>query len=350
MAKAEHNPPSSPFWAPHVHVDRRPFLLARNAIINGWRRWFAEQGFIEVETATLQISPGADTHTRAFATQLTGPDGSPANRFLHASPELACKKLIAAGEKKIFTFARVFRNGEQGPLHQPEFTLLEWYRAGEPYEQLVTDCLALAGIAAAATENPLWRWREHQCDPSLPIRKITVADAFQQYAGVNLEQTLGPENRDSLAAQAADIGIRITGSDDWSDIFSKVISDRIEPHLGIDALTVLDKYPASQAALARIDDRNPRYAQRFELYACGVELANAFGELTDREEQERRFKDEERERQRRYGVAYPLDQDFLDALDYMPAASGIALGVDRLIMLACGAPSIDKVMWTPPQK
>lgn len=304
---------------------------------------------MEVDTAILQTSPGNEAHIGAFSTQLSGPSGSKKTMYLHTSPEFACKKLLAAGERKIFTFAHVFRNGERGPLHHPEFTMLEWYRAGETYDTLIADCSALANLAAKGAGAARLQWRGAECDPVLPIQRLTVTEAFKQHAGIDIAATLthAGADRDRFAEQAQGTGMRITPDDNWSDIFSKIISERIEPCLGREALTVLDRYPASEAALARLCPDDPRFSQRFELYACGVELANAFGELTDADEQRRRFEAEMRERDRIYGDPYPLDPDFLDALAIMPEASGIALGVDRLIALACGAPAIDHVMWTP---
>lgn len=350
MADFSATPPPSPFWARHVHADRRPFLLARARILAQWRSWLAGQDFIEVETSVLQISPGNEAHISAFATALLTPDGKTQPLYLHSSPEFACKKLLAAGEVRIFTLAPVFRNRERGPLHAPEFTMLEWYRAHAPYHRLIDDCRALVAAAARAAGSSRFNWRGRQCDPFAAPEILSVTAAFQNYAGIDLAGTLDDDDsgdRDRLAAQAAVAGVRITADDSWADIFSKVLSEKIEPRLGIGCMTILDLYPACEAALARRSAQNPKFAERFELYACGVELANAFGELTDPVEQERRFQAEMAERQRIYGEAYPLDADFLAALAYMPPASGIALGAERLIMLAAGAQDIDQVIWTP---
>lgn len=341
-------PRPTPFWARHIHADRRPFLLARSRILSAWRAWFGTEGFTEVETAILQVSPGNEAHISAFATQFDRPDGGCETYYLHYSPEFACKKLLAAGEERIFTLARVFRNRERGPLHAPEFTMLEWYRAGEPYQRLIADCARLVAIAAEAAGARRFDWRGRTCDPFAPPEILPVADAFARYAGIDLASTLTPQggDRDRLAALAAG-AVRITPDDTWSDIFSKVLSEKVEPNLGMDRITVLDRYPLCEAALARPCADDPLYAERFELYACGVELANAFGELTDPQEQRRRFEAEMAERLRIYGDAYPLDEDFLAALAVMPESCGIALGVERLVMLASGAPEIRQVIWTP---
>lgn len=317
--------------------------------MQAWRAHFAESGFSEMETAILQVSPGNEAHIGAFATEIESPGGGRRRLYLHSSPEFSCKKLLAAGESRIFTFAKVFRNGERGLLHHPEFTMLEWYRTGEDYDVLIGDCARLLAIAAQAAGRHDLTWRGGRADAFAGPERLTVAEAFARHAGIDLLATLGEEtcDRQSLAGQAAALGLRIAEDDSWSDIFSKLLVAKVEPKLGFGRPTVLDEYPACEAALSRRSARDPRVAERFELYACGVELANAFGELTDPQEQRRRFEIEMAERQRVYGEAYPIDEDFLAALAEMPQASGIALGVDRLVMLATGAPSVAHVMWTP---
>ena len=338
----------SPWWDREIYADRRSFLLARGRIMSTLRDWFRRRGFLEVETPALQVSPGNETHLHAFATELAAPGGERSPVYLHTSPEFACKKLLAAGEPKIFTFARVFRNRERGALHHPEFTMLEWYRANEPYEALMADCGEILAETAKAAGCAQLRWKEHTADPFAAPERIAVAAAFEQFAGIDLLATLPKGEPDLarlvLAARAA--GIQTADDDTWSDVFSRVLVERIEPRLGLGRPTLLDRYPWPEAALAR-PSADPRLAQRFELYACGVELANGFGELTDAAEQQRRFQAAMAERQRRYGERYPIDMDFLAALAEMPPASGIALGFDRLVMLATGASRIEQVLWAP---
>lgn len=338
----------SPWWHPEVHADRRPFLLARERILAALRQWFHARGFVEVETPALQISPGNEIHLHAFATELVTPAAERLPLYLHTSPEFACKKLLAAGERRIFTFARVFRNRERGALHHPEFTLLEWYRTDEPYETLMDDCAAIVAETARAANTDALRWRDRGADPFAAFQRLTVAEAFSRFSSIDLLATLpsGQPDREKFAAAARAAGIRLADDDTWSDIFSRVLVERIEPHLGIGAPTILYEYPVPEAALARTAC-DPRVAQRCELYACGVELANGYGELTDPIEQRRRFAAAMQEKERRYGVRYPLDEDFLDALGAMPPASGMALGFDRLVMLATGADRIDQVLWAP---
>jgi lysyl-tRNA synthetase class 2 len=330
-----------------VHADRRPLLLARNAIKSALRAWFQDQGFIEVETSCLQVSPGNEAHLHAFATRLIGNDGASTQLYLHTSPEFACKKLLAAGEPRLFTFAPVFRNRERGRLHHPEFAMLEWYRAGEPYTQLMQDCADILRVASETTGHAIWSFDGREMGPRKPPERITVAQAFARHADVSLLHADGTiADRIALAAAAQAHGLRVADDDTWADIFSRIVA-QIEPKLGIETATLLDEYPASEAALARPTAYDPRVAERFELYACGIELANAFGELTDPAEQRHRFEAEMAEKQRIHGERYPLDEDFLAALAHMPPASGAALGFDRLVMLATGAQRIEQVMWTP---
>ncbi|MEY4786035.1 MAG: hypothetical protein RIR41_3970 [Pseudomonadota bacterium] len=334
-----------PWWSPEAHADRRPFLQARGRIRDAARSWFRDEGFTEVECGALQVSPGNEAHLHAFATEQSGEAG-PRPLYLHTSPEFSCKKLLAAGETKIFDYARVYRKGETGPLHSGEFTMLEWYRAGEPYEAVMADCVELCRLAARQTETDALRWRDKVCDPEAVPERLTLVDAFARHAGIDVAGALG--KRDALADAARAIDVRVGTDDSWSDLFSRILVQHIEPKLGQGRLTLLCEYPAEEAALARPLAGDPRFAERFELYACGVELANGFGELTDAAEQRRRFEAEMDVKLATYGERYPLDEEFLDALAHMPAASGVAMGFDRLVMLATGARRIADVLWTPP--
>lgn len=335
----------SPWWARDVYADRQPFLKARAKIAAAARHFFSGQRFTEVETAALQLSPGNEAHISAFGVDLMAPSGDKRRLFLHASPEFACKKLLAAGEERIFTFARVFRNRERGPLHHPEFTMLEWYRAREPMQRLMEDCAGLLIAAAQAVGVERFAYRGSSIDPFDEPDVISVCEAFDAYANIDLAAML--DDRDALARAAARDGVRVAADDSWSDLFSKIVSEKIEPSLGRERATILCDYPLSEAALARPKDDDPRFADRFELFACGVELANGFAELTDAGEQRRRFEAQMARRQRIYADAYPIDEDFLEALAEMPPASGVALGFDRLVMLASGAERIEQVLWTP---
>ncbi len=342
----------SPWWTPERHRDRRPALHMRAALLRALRAWFNAQSFIEVEPNCLQISPGNETHLHGFATERIGLDQTRTPLYLHTSPEFAMKKVLAAGEDKIFSLARVFRNRERGPLHHSEFTMLEWYRKLAPYTEVMDDCSALLRLAADVRGTGLVSFREITSDFSAEPERLTVADAFQRYANIDLLATLNDDpstgNRCQLAAQAHDKDISLSENDTWSDLFSKILTAHIEPKLGRDRPTLLIDYPLPEAALARQSDHDPRVGERFELYCCGIELANGFGELTDAREQRRRFAAAMHEKQQLYGERYPIDEDFLSALEIMPEASGVALGFDRLVLLTAGAERLDQVVWTPP--
>ena len=340
---------TSPWWDRDFHAGRRPLLLARNRIQGAIRDWLGTQDFLEIDPAALVVSPGNEAHLHAFATDQIGNDGTARQMYLHTSPEFAMKKLLAAGEARIYSFAHVWRNRERTATHSPEFTMLEWYRAGEDYQVLFDDCARFLALAADAACADTLRYRDRACDPYATPEIVSVADAFREFAGIDLLATCdgADTDTDALRAQAHETGVPTAEDDGWSDILSRILVDKVEPHLGHGRPLILDRYPAAEAALARRTADDAREAERFELYACGVELANGFGELTDPVEQRRRFEAEMDEKHRVYGERYPLDEDFLAALTFMPPASGCALGFDRLVMLATGAPRIHDVIWTP---
>jgi lysyl-tRNA synthetase class 2 len=339
----------SPWWAPDRHRDRRPGLMLRNRIKAALRAWFSEQGFVEVDAGALQVSPGNETHLHAFATELIGTALDRHRLYLHTSPEFAMKKLLAAGEERIFSFAPVYRNRERGALHAPEFTMLEWYRAGADYTALWDDCATMLRLAGEVAGRTHWSFRGRSAEIGGGFDRLTLDDAFRAYAGFPLLDTCpeGRQDRDTLARRAEAAGIRTAPDDTWSDVFSRVLVETIDPRLGDPRPTILHDYPAPEAALARPVAGRPEVAERFELYVAGVELANGFGELTDADEQRRRLMHEMDEKARLYGERYPIDEDFLAALAHMPPSSGCALGFDRLVMLAAGASSVDQVIWTP---
>jgi lysyl-tRNA synthetase class 2 len=326
-------------WRPDTLARRLPHLQARARLRAALQGWFAAEGFVEVETPILQVAPGAEVHLAGFSTAWKTPDGIARPRWLHSSPEFAMKKLLAGGVPKLFQFARVFRNAEGSALHHPEFTMLEWYRAGAGYEAIMADCAAVLALAGASA----LRWGDRVCDPTAAPERLTVAAAFERYAGVDLLATTGNAAELSRAS-----GVAMHHGDSWDDVFFRVMFDRIEHRLGIGRPTILCEYPIAMAALARAKPGDPRVAERFELYACGVELANAFGELTDPAIQRARLAADMDEKERLYGVRWPVDEDFLAALEHgLPDCAGIALGFDRLVMLASGASHIEDVLWLP---
>jgi lysyl-tRNA synthetase class 2 len=344
------------WWSPETLARKRPFLDARRAAVKGARAYFQAEGFIEVETPALQISPGVERHIRPLATTLKERHGGEGQgRYLHTSPEFAMKKLLAGGMTKIVQMCHVWRDGERGPLHHPEFTMLEWYRAGVDYTTLIADCEALLrGVAKAAErtlqDGELLRWQGKICDPNKPVERLTVQDAFARHVDIDLlattDNSLAPPP-EKLKAAAKARGIQVSAADTWEDTFFRVMLERIEPKLGIGVPTVLCEYPANLAALARKKPGDPRVAERFELYACGVELANAYSELTDPAEQRARFDHDRALATHLYGSAPPADDDLLKALASLPPCAGIALGFDRLVMLASGASDITDVLWSP---
>jgi len=342
------------WWMPEAMASRLPNLRRRAAVRSAIRRYFDGAGFEEVETPALQVSPGLEPHLAAFETVMLPPGrgGGPSlKRYLHTSPEFAMKKLLAGGMQKIWQLTPVFRNAEGASTHQPEFKMIEWYRAGEGYRVLMQDCIDLLRICAA--EGQPYRFRSRKSDPHRDWQVVTVDEAFDLYCGIDLPKTRKgiaagsmPEP-ESLAQEAARIGVRTAEGDTWDDIFFRIFAEKIEPALGHPAPTILTDYPVHMAALSRPKPEDPSLAERFEVYVCGLELANAFGELTDAAEQRRRFEADMDLKQELYGERYPIDEDFLAAVAHMPPASGIALGFDRLVMLACGADDIKDVLWAP---
>lgn len=313
------------------------------------RRYLADEDFLLVDPPGLQRSPGNETHLHAFGTTMIDNDGMGQAMYLHTSPEFNMKKLLAAGETRIASLGHVWRNRERSALHHPEFTMLEWYRAGDSFEAIIGDCVTLLRLAAATGVKTLI-YKDKSCDPFASPERLSVVDAFARYAGIDLFASMdsdGVTDGEALAKQMTELGMVVPDDINWSYLFSLILTDKVEPQLGMGQITVLDRYPAAEAALARRSDDDRRVSQRFELYACGVELANGFGELTDSDEQRRRFTAEMNEKQRIYGESYPLDEDFLAALELMPQASGVALGFDRLVMLATAAPKIEAVLWAP---
>jgi lysyl-tRNA synthetase class 2 len=340
------------WWRPERFASRRGRLEKRGRILAVARAFFAARGFVEVDTPALQVSPGLEPHLKAFATELYDPrDGRSLRRYLHTSPEFAMKKLLVAGMPRIWQLAHVFRDGERSPTHHPEFSMLEWYRAGASWRDLIPDCIGLLRACQAAAAGKELAWRGRTADAGRAWQEIGVAQAFQEHCGIDILATapdpLIPEFK-LLAAEARRIGVEPHPGDDWEALYFRIFLDRIEPNLGIGAPTVLCDSPASMAALSRRNPADPRLAERFELYVCGLELANAFGELTDAREQRARFRADQAKKQTLYGETYPIDEDFLAALEHgLPPAAGIALGFDRLIMLCTAAHHIEDVLWAP---
>ncbi|KAA5607267.1 EF-P lysine aminoacylase GenX [Roseospira marina] len=343
-----------PWWHPDVLADRRPILAVRGQVLTAVRRFFTERAYVEVETPALQISPGLEPHLRAFATAWTPPDGRPPlPLYLNTSPEFTMKKLVAGGIPALFQMARVYRDGERSATHHPEFTMLEWYRTGATYTDLMDETEALVATCQQAAGGAPLQWCGHEADAVQPWRRLSVAEAMREYAGVDLMACLPPHPaRDPdpapLAAEARRLGLSTDEGDRFDDVFFRIFLEHVEPRLGFGVPCLLYDYPICMAALSRPKANDARLAERFEVYVCGLELANAFGELTDAREQRARFEADMDLKQALYGERYPIDEDFLAALEHgLPECSGIALGIDRLVMLCAGARRIEDVLWAP---
>ena len=333
--------PASP-WRPDRFDARKPFLLARGRILNAVRQWFRAEGFLEVDTPALQVSPGMEPTLTPFETMLEEVDGEARQMGLHTSPEFAMKKLLAAGAGPIFQIAHVFRNGERSATHHPEFSMLEWYRPDSGWRAIADHACTLIRVAAKAAHplTPLPGFA-----PNASVEHLSVKAAFEVAMGFDPM----PIQNDIAAIRTATetAGIRTAPDDGWDDIFFRGLLNRIEPSLGAAAPVVLHSYPARMAALARLDPADPLVAERFEVFAGGMELANGFGELTDAAEQRARFEKDQADI-RSAGGDRRIDEDFLDALAHgLPESAGAAMGFDRLVMLATGASHINDVLWLP---
>ena len=325
-----------PRWHPLSLADRRPFLRRRALLTQATRAFFTQRGYLEVETPYAVRAPGEEVHVRSFATTSRSPHGEAETLWLHTSPEFAMKRLLVGQSGPIFQLARVWRNEQHSARHASEFTLLEWYRPGASFDSLIgeTEAFLRSVLPPIVSSGGV-------TTPVACFERLTVAEAFARYAGADLLGTAG-----DAAALAASAGAVLRPAEDWEDLFFRLLLERIEPNIGHDTPCFLTHWPAAQAALAVRDPADPRVALRFELFICGMELANAFEELTDAAEQRSRFEADRARRHALYGEDWPLDEDFLAALAHgMPRASGIALGFDRLAMIAAGADRIDQVLW-----
>jgi lysyl-tRNA synthetase class 2 len=312
---------------------------ARQALQRAVRDQLQALGYQEVETPLLVPAPGMEPHIRAFEVPFVPETdlGRPRTLYLHTSPEYAMKRLLADGSGPIFQVCKVFRNGEVSPTHNPEFTMLELYRPHADYRAIMDDLEATLGAAAAALGRPV---------PfgSGPYERVTVREALRRETGIDLREA---SDASALSVAARRVGVRTEPGDGFDDVFFRLFLERVEPRLGRDRPAFLIDYPASMAALARLSPQDPSVAERFELYAQGLELANGFSELTDAVEQRRRLEAERAFRVARGRPAYPVDEAFLEAVGRLPPSGGVALGLDRVLMLLLGAERIEDVLLFP---
>ena len=341
------------WWKPELYLKNQNNRLARQTVFKTIRSYFETENFLEVDTPALQISPGLEVHLRAFKTQFDNPLGRAETFYLHTSPEFTMKKLVTAGLPRIFQLCKTYRNEGPSATHQPEFTMLEWYRTGVDYNQIMIDTQNIVRACAKACGVSELKRGKRTCDPFQPWERLTVAEAFQKYTGIDIMSTIPttPTKEpapDLLRAAAEQIGEHCSDTDRWEDIFFRIMLNHIEDKLGDGVPTILCEYPTCLGALARQKPDNPAVVERFEAYICGVELCNAFSELTDPVEQRQRFEYDMDMKQKLYGERYPIDEDFMAALSQgMPDCAGNAIGVDRLIMLITGAEHITDVQWAP---
>jgi lysyl-tRNA synthetase class 2 len=299
-------------------TDRKNHLWLRARLIQEIRRFFTERNYLEVETPVLITAPPPEVHIDVI------PAGE---HYLQPSPELCMKRLLAAGYPRIFQISKCFRDGERGSLHLPEFTLLEWYETGMDYKILMKECeMMIVWISEGVGAGEKIHCWGKEIDLKPPWERISVIEAFDRYASCNLEMALK------------------------KGCFDEVMVQEIEPNLGVTKPTLLFDYPASLAALARLKPDNPEFAERFEIYIAGLELANGFSELTDPQEQRTRFERDKKKRDKLGKEVYPIAEKFLKSLESMPEAAGIALGIDRLAMIFSGSPKIDDVVSFTPEE
>ncbi len=330
---------------------RKKKFILRIEILKLIRSFFEKEGFLETETPSLVRVPGMEPHLDPM--KVISPCGKDSIGYLITSPEYAMKKLLAAGFTKIFQICKSFRGGETADnLHNPEFTILEWYRARADYTDIMRDVERLflhikenLLPRTSGLENNSVVYQNQKIDLTPPWPRLTVKEAFQKYADVNLDEAL---ERESMARVAKTKGYIVNRDDSFDDVFFKVFLSEIEPHLGEGRPTILYDWPAQMAALSCLKKNDQRYAERFEVYIGGLELGNAFSELADPKEQKERLVEEKKMRKKLGKEVYDIDEDFLLALKIgLPPSGGIAMGVDRIVMLFVDAKTIDEILFFP---
>lgn len=322
-----------------LHIAKnKDILILRSDILRYMREWFWNHDFLEVETPLILRLPGQEPYLSPMKVTIHDETGQAFDGFLHTSPEYAMKKMLGAGFTNIFFLGKTFRDYESfGGTHNPEFTMIEWYRANADFTSLMSDTESLCQYLAEKVNSPNELLKK-------PWKRIHMRDLWREYININLDEYLTHEN---MLALCREKGYNVEKDEAYEDLFYRIFLNEIEPHLGKDAPTIVHHYPACMAALAKISSDDPQYAERFEIYINGLELANAFSELTDAAEQRKRLEEEQQLRKTLGKDIYPIDEAFLEALDTMPPSAGIALGVDRLVQLLTGCQNINDVLVLP---
>jgi lysyl-tRNA synthetase class 2 len=325
-------------------------FLVREQVIHAIRDFFKTEGFHEVDTPLLVQNPGTEPYLEVFKTQLKTLNYPNKDAYLSTSPELFMKKLLSSGLGNIYTICKSFRNDEGlSSFHNHEFTILEWYRVEADYLDIMQDCenllLFILNKLKLNKNNNILNYQNNDYDLSAPWERISVSDAFNIYAGIQKDEML---EKDKLVLAAKNKGYAVTNSTTWEQAYNQILLNEIEPHLGKNKPTILYDYPISQAALSKKKKNDPRFAERFEFYIGGIELGNAFSELTNPKEQKSRMVSELKERKNLGKEEYKIDNDFIKALEMgMPNTGGIAVGVDRLVMLFSDSASIKDTLLFP---
>lgn len=333
------------------HPEKIEFLRKRERIIDEVRAFFKADGFLEIDSPLMVKSPGMEPYLEVFETTLIDDEHKKQRAFLLTSPEYALKKLLVAGIPKLFSICKSFRNGEGlSHKHNPEFSIMEWYRTNADYTDIMRDCenlfVHLCKKISPPTEGGdqgvVWEYQGKQYDLTTPWERISVAGAFEKYCGMDIDTMLDEQKIKEAGMKR---GFQVSSDTTWEQMYNQFFLNDIEPHLGVDRPTIIYDFPASQASLSKKKTDDPRFAERFEFYVAGIEMGNAFSELTDAEEQLKRFEIERAERESLGKTMYDIDMDYIEAIRTgLPPTGGIAVGIDRIVMFFANAPSIQDVL------
>ncbi len=331
----------------HIQKNKENLIL-RSQIITAMRNFFISQNFIEITAPALISLPGQEPYLDVMSVNVIDERNNKYNYYLHTSPEFTMKKVLGAGFENIFSLGQVYRNKESfGGIHNPEFTMLEWYRKNKNFKKLMSDCEELILHIYKNVPGVLKNKTQKNLKINKQIQKIHMRDLFKNILDINLDDYLDISSMQELCKKLNHNFDK--NSDEFEDLFFKIFLNNIEPELGDDPI-IIHHYPKQMAALAKIDEQDSLYAERFELYINKIEIANAFSELCDSKEQGERFKQEQIKRKKLNKKVFDIDQNLLSSLDNIESAAGIALGVDRLVQVLIGCKNIDDVLVLPMSK